>query len=149
MFKAWNQQFQAWQFTRKNQHAFLEDTLSLIEDGVPATSAIGTIKEINIGINKIVAQNIENNLAQGKSLADGLENWFSPSVVEIIRAGEAGGTLQKSLRAAIETFAEQIGAIRVIVHSLVYPLVVLVLALVVLVFVKNSVLNNFLDMKPL
>jgi len=149
MFKAWDQRFQSWQFTRKQQQAFLEDMLSLIEDGVPATSAIETIREISFGVNKEVARAIETVIAQGKPLADGLEPWFARPIVEIIRAGEMGGTLTGSLRSAVASFASQTGVIRSLINSLLYPLIVVILAMAVLVFIKDSVLVNFLSIKPL
>jgi type II secretory pathway component PulF len=137
-----------WQFTRKRQVIFLEDLCSLVDDGVPVSQAIETISEISEGVNKKVAQHIGRCLAEGQLLADGMQGFFNHAIVEVVRAGENGGNLPASLRAALESFSEHANAFSVVINSLVYPSCVIVLALIVVVFIKNAVLVNFAQIKP-
>lgn len=137
-----------WQFTRKRQVAFLEDLCSLVDDGVPVSQAIETIAEISEGVSKKVAEHIGRCLAQGQLLADGMQGFFNHAIVEVVRAGENGGNLPASLRAALNSFSEQASAFSVVINSLVYPSCVIVLALIVVVFIKNSVLVDFAKIKP-
>ncbi len=149
MFNTLNQKFERIQFTRGKQKAFLEDLCSLIEDGVPATQAIDTISQISEGITKTVAADILQSISQGQPLAEGMKAWFSRPLVEVIRAGESGGTLPETLHATTKSFSQQTNAIAMLVQSLIYPIVVLIVALGVSVFIKNSVLDNFAQIKPI
>lgn len=143
--------YQVWdkvQFGRKQQQAFLEDLLSLINDGVPINQAIETIRDVSSGITKRVAAHIANQIAQGKLLADGMQDWFKRPLVEIVRAGENSGTLTTTLTAAIQSFAQRSSAITALINGMLYPLTVVLLALGVSVFIKNSVLISFAKIKP-
>lgn len=137
-----------WQFTRGRQLAFLEDLCSLVDDGVPVGQAIETIADISEGVNKKVAEHIARCIAEGQLLADGMQGYFNPAIVEVVRAGENGGNLAVSLRAALNSFSEQASAFSVVINALVYPSCVLVLALIVVVFIKDSVLTDFAQIKP-
>jgi len=150
--KSWDSLFSRWQrlqFSRKNQQAFLEDLASLIEDGVPASQSIDVIISVSGGIGKKVAESVALSIGRGQSLADGMQFWFSHAVVEIIRVGEASGTLPQTLRAAASTYTEYTSTLNSFLASVLYPLSVVILALGVTVFIKNSVLHSFLDIKPL
>ena len=137
------------QFNRKHQQAFLEDLASLIEDGVPASQAIDVIISVSIGITRKVAEAVSVSIAKGQSLADGMQYWFSHAVVEMIRVGETNGALPQTLRAAASTYTQYASTFNAFLTSVLYPLSVVVLALGMTVFIKNSVLNSFLDIRPL
>lgn len=137
------------QFSRKQQRAFLEDFASLIEDGVPASQSIDVILSVSEGITKTVAEAISASLAKGQSLADGMQFWFSHAVVEMIRVGELNGALPQTLRAASTLYAEYATTLNAFLTSVLYPLSVLVLALGMTAFIKTSVLQSFLEIKPL
>ncbi len=141
--------FKRLQFSTKKQRDFLEDLTSLIADGVPTSLAVETIGEVSEGINKEVAQEIATHIAAGKLLADGLKKWFSLPIVEIIRTGEKGGTLSEALHSATDSLKSQVNAIGNLVGSLIYPVIVICIALGMIVFLRHSVLSSFLEMKPL
>jgi type II secretory pathway component PulF len=136
------------QFNRKYQQAFLEDLAALIEDGVSASQAIDLIIRVTSGITKRVAEDIAVSIAKGQSLADGMQAWFSPTIVEVIRVGEANGALPQTLRGAANSYTSYGNAFNSFLSSTVYPLSVVVLALGISVFVKDSVLSGFLKIKP-
>ncbi len=135
-------------FTTAQQQAFLEDIAMLVEDGVIVNQAVETIAKSSAGLPVEVANSILVRLAEGKQFADGMRNWFADSVVEIVRAGEEGGTLAASMQAAAKTLTQRSAAIVSLLNSLTYPLIILVLGLVVTVFVKNSVFDSFAAIKP-
>jgi type II secretory pathway component PulF len=137
------------QFTRQNQRAFLEDFAALIEDGVPASQAIDVIISVSIGITQAVAKSISASIARGQTLADGMQPWFSHAIVEIIRVGESNGALPQALRSATNMYTSYGATFSAFLTSVLYPLTVLVMALGMTVFIKNSVLHSFLDAKPL
>ncbi len=148
-FEKINQKFYHLQFTNKRQQAFLEDLSSLIEDGVPASQAIDVIVEVGDGITVAVAKTISKSLAKGQSLADGMQQWFSAPVVEVIRVGESNGTLTETMKAAAETYSDYTTVLNAFLSSILYPASVVVLALIMIVFIKHSVLNSFIEIKPL
>lgn len=148
MFEDWQQKLQALQFSRKQQQAFLEDVSTLIGDGVPANQAVSAVAQIAKGQVKKVAQQILRKISEGRLIADGMQGWFPQAVVEIVRAGEEGGTLAGNMKAAARAVIHKSRGISALINALVYPAAVIILGLIVAVFVKHSVLTNFMAMKP-
>lgn len=148
MFDEFQHKIKTLFFTRKQQQAFLEDISTLIEDGVPANAAIQAVADIATGTMKEVADAILEKIAEGKLIADGMQGWFPQAIVEIIRAGEEGGTLTENMSAAARALLQQSKGLGSLVNSLVYPLTVVIMGLAVSVFVKHSVFVNFANIKP-
>ena len=146
---SFQQKLQRWQFTSKLQQSFLEDLTALIADGVPVNRSVETIERLSTGVTRNVAQGISSSIARGQLLADGMQGWFANSIVEIVRAGENSGSLIETLQRASTSLSKQTNAIATIISSMLYPLVVIVGALGMLVFIKNSVLESFIAIKPL
>ncbi len=143
------QRWHRMQFNRKPQQAFLQDLAALIEDGVPASQAIDVIIGVSGGITKKVAEAIAVSIAKGQSLADGMQPWFSHAVVEIIRVGESNGALPQTLRAAANMYTSYAGTLNAFLASVLYPISVIILALGITAFIRNSVLTSFLEIKPM
>lgn len=137
------------QFSRKQQQGFLEDVSQLILDGVPANQAVETIAQISKGKTKEVAKLILQKIALGRPLAEGMQDWFPQPIVEIVRAGEEGGTLAENMAAAVRALASQTKGMASLINSLVYPLTVIAMGLFVSVFIKHSVFTNFIAIKPM
>lgn len=140
--------FKQFQFGNKKQLAFLEDLYVLIADGIPANRAVEMLSKATRGINKEVATTLTNKIAEGQPLADGMREWFSPNVVEIVRVGEAGGALAQTLKSAINMLSQQGVAIGSFVTAVTYPLFVIAIACVVIIYINNSVFWQFKMIKP-
>jgi type II secretory pathway component PulF len=136
-------------FTKSEQQAFLEDVGNLVKDGVPAPRAIATLQDIGSGPSKKVAKNILDKVSAGQRISDGMEGWFPPSIVEIIRAGEAGGALAETMASAAASLAQRSSAFSSVLSSVLYPLVVFFMGLGVSVFLKHSVFENFAAIRPI
>lgn len=136
------------QFGTKAQLAFLEDLYTLINDGIPANKAIEMMVQVNRGIRREVAAAIEEKISEGLTLADGMREWFSISVVEIIRVGEAGGVLAETMKSAISSLTQRSGAIGALIAAIAYPLMVISMACFVIVYLNNTVLTQFKTFKP-
>lgn len=136
-------------FTSKEQQAFLEDMASLVEDGITPTQAVSVICKVTTGLMTEVARGVLLRLSEGKYLADGLWGWFPNAVVEIVRAGEEGGTLVKTLRIAAQAVTRKNTAVNALLSSLTYPFIVLILGLVVSVFINHTILQQFAGIKPI
>lgn len=142
------QKLKQWQFGNKMQLGFLEDFYLLINDGIPANRAIEMMATVTTGINREVALSIANKISEGSPLADGMSDWFSPNVTEIIRVGEAGGALAQTVKSAINALSQRGVAIGAFVSALAYPLLVLTLACCVILYLDNGVFVQFRAIKP-
>lgn len=136
-------------FTRNEQQAFLEDISSLIEDGVPLNQAVEIIQRVASGSTKLAAESVLAKISQGKSIAAGMNGWFPQPIVEIIRAGEAGGTLAETMASAARALAQESSTISSLLGSLLYPIAVIILGLIVAVFIRHSIFVNFALIKPI
>lgn len=141
--------FKHWQFGTKPQLAFLEDLFALINDGIPANRAVEMMSEVTTGLTREVAETIAQKIAEGQPLAEGMREWFAPNVIEIIRVGEAGGALAQTLKSAINMLSQRGVAMGAFVGAVAYPLFVLVIACVVILYLNQSVFTQFLLIKPM
>ncbi len=137
------------QFGGKSQLAFLEDLYTLVSDGIPANRAIEMMAQATTGITRDVALSIAQKISEGQALADGMRDWFSINVVEIIRVGEEGGALVETLKSAIKTLGQQSGALGAVISAVTYPLMVITIACSIIVYLNGSVFVQFQDIKPM
>lgn len=136
-------------FNANKQRAFLEDLSRLVADGVPATKAIDTIRKTSGGLSRRVATDVMVGLASGQSIAEGMRGWFHENTIEVIRAGEQGGTLVKTLQETAQSLSDQTRAIGAVLAALIYPTIVVSAALMVSVFIKNSIFETFKHIQPI
>ncbi len=141
--------FKRLQFGGKAQLAFLEDFYVLVSDGIPANRAIEMMAQVTTGISREVALSIGHKISEGQPLADGMRDWFTPNVVEIIRVGEEGGALVETLKSAINTLTQRGGALGSLIGAVSYPLMVIMLACAIIVYLDNSVFGQFREIKPM
>lgn len=138
-----------WQFGNKPQLAFLEDLYLLINDGIPANRAVEMMSQVTTGLTKEVSIALAQKIAEGQPLADGMREWFSPNVIEIIRVGEAGGALAQTMKSAINMLSQRGVAIGAFVGAMAYPLLVIIIACAVILYLKKSVFVQFALIKPM
>jgi type II secretory pathway component PulF len=136
-------------FTPTHQRVFLEDLSLLMQDGIALNQAMEIMAEESAGIKLEVAQSIESAIASGQGMAAGMDGWFSPVYLELVRAGEESGLIHSALSACVITVNKTAESLRACLAALLYPMLVLLVALCVVVFVKISVLEQFEKIKPL
>lgn len=149
LFSNFLHEFKRWQFGTKKQLAFLEDLAVLINDGIPANRAVDMMASITTGLTREVATTLSQKIAQGQPLAEGMREWFSMNVVEIIRVGESGGALAQTLRSAINMLSQRGLALGSFIGAVSYPLFVIIIACIVIVYLRNAVLTQFELIKPI
>lgn len=142
-------QWKQMQFGKKAQLAFLEDFYLLVNDGIPANRAIEMMAQATTGITHDVAISIAQKISEGQLVADGMRDWFSISIVEVIRVGEEGGALTETLKSAIKTLGQQSGAIGAVVSAVSYPLIVIFMACAIIVYLNTGVFVDFQTIKPM
>lgn len=138
-----------WQFGNRAQLAFLEDLYVLINDGIPANRAVEMMAQITRGLTREVALSIADKIAQGQPLAEGMKEWFAMNVIEIIRVGEAGGALAQTMKSAINMLSQRGVAISAFAGAVSYPLLVIGIACIIIVYLSNSVFVQFRTIKPI
>lgn len=143
------QTMKRWQFGTKKQLAFLEDLYALINDGIPANRAVEMMAQVTKGLTREVAVSISQKIAQGQPLADGMRDWFAANVIEIIRVGEAGGALAETMKSAINMLAQRGVAYGAFIGAVSYPLLVIGMACIIIVYLNNSVFIQFRLIKPI
>ncbi len=136
-------------FGNKKQLAFLEDLYVLINDGIPANRAIEMMSQVTSGITKEVAVTLGKRISEGQPLAEGMKEWFSPNVVEIVRVGEAGGALAQTIKSAINMLSQQGVAMGAFVGAIAYPLLVIIMGCAIILYLKGGVFEQFKQIKPI
>ncbi len=142
-------QFKRMQFGSKAQLAFLEDLYLLVNDGIPANRAIEMMAQATTGITREVALSIAQKISEGQPLAEGMRDWFAVNIVEIIRVGEEGGALTETLKSAIKTLGQQSGAVGAVLSAVTYPLLVIIMACAIIIYLNNGVFQEFQNIKPI
>lgn len=136
-------------FPVSQQQALLQDIAALIEDGVSANHAIQMMSRITKGRTASVVDAMLLAISKGEPIAVGMQGWYPPHIVEMVRAGQEGGTLVAAMQSAAESLGFKSGAITALVNSLTYPIAVLCLGLGVVVFINHSILADFQTILPL
>ncbi len=136
-------------------HVATRQLATLLNAGVPLVSALGGLidQTANQGLKKILAQ-IKDSVNEGNSLTSSLARHpklFSKIYVNMVRAGEASGSLDIVLERLAE-FGESQQAMRSrIKAALIYPLFMAVVGTVVLfiliTFIVPSITQVFDDMQ--
>jgi type II secretory pathway component PulF len=142
------QYFRKFQFGSKAQLAFLEDLYTLVADGIPPNRAIEMMTQVTTGISKDVANSISEKIAQGQGLADGMRDWFSINVVEIIRVGEEGGALAQTMKSSINTLTQSSGILGAFIGAIIYPLMVILMSCAIILYLNSTVFTQFKAIKP-
>lgn len=137
------------QFNEKKQLAFLEDLSVLINDGIPANRAIEMLVEVTSGLTRDVALSLAQKISEGQPLAEGMREWFSTSIVEIVRVGEEGGVIAETLQSAIKTLTQRTGSMGALIGAVSYPIMVITIACCVIIYLRNSIFTQFEAIKPM
>jgi type II secretory pathway component PulF len=136
-------------FTVRHQQAFLEDAANLIDDGISANQAIEMVSQIATGLTLQMVDDLLLAISEGRQFADGMDGWFAPHIIEMVRAGERAGTLTRAMHAAARSLAYKSDALKSLINSLAYPMLVVSLAVGVCIYVNNSILTDFKRFLPL
>lgn len=137
------------QFGNKAQLTFIEDFAHLIDDGIPPNKAIEMLARASSGVTKEVASSLAASISTGKPLADGMKEWFSFNVVEIVRVGEEGGALGETIKSAINMMSSRSSTASAFVGAIAYPATVVVIAAAMILYLNKSVFTQFLAIKPM
>lgn len=143
------QRVKHFQFGNKAQLAFLEDLYVLVYDGIPPNRAIDMLAQVTTGITREVALSISQKISEGQPLAEGMREWFALNIIEIVRVGEEGGALAQTIKSGISSLTQRSGIIGAVLGAITYPIIVIVMACGIIVYLNNSVFIQFKAIKPI
>ncbi len=128
----------------KGMVIFTRQFSSLIDSGVPVVQCLDILfQQERRPAFKVVLGRVKSEIEAGSGLAEALQKYphvFNEFFIRLVEAGEISGTLDKSLkRAGIQL--EKLGRLKSkVVKALMYPLITLVVAVTVLIFLLVKVI---------
>jgi len=129
---------------------FTRQLSTLIAAGLPLVRSLNILQnQLKGGTVKWVVRNLSEEVEAGGSFSESLGKYpriFPKLYVNSIRAGELGGVLEMVL-ARLADFSEKDQRLKAKIKSaLLYPIVVVMLALTILVFLLLFVIPKFVDL---
>ena len=137
------------QFTPKKQQALLEDLANLLEDGVSVNQALKLMEGFATShLDLEVLRQMQLKMSEGEPFVLGLVGWCQNNLIDIILAGEEGGTLVDSIRMAANTVQDQNAGMDAFIQGLIYPGTMLIAGLAMMVYIGSTVFPRFISIKP-
>ncbi|MCK8825279.1 type II secretion system F family protein [Fuchsiella alkaliacetigena] len=129
---------------------FCRQLATMIDAGLTLVRALSILAE-QISKNKLkeainsVRENVEGGMAFSEALAEE-DHIFPQLFISMIRAGEVGGVLDEILNEMADHFERENNLNQQITSALVYPIVIMLVAMGVIIFLVAVVLPTFVDM---
>ena len=122
---------------------------TLVGAGFPLVSAVYALipQTSSVALKKVLSR-IKDAIEEGKSFAEALTEFpdiFPPLFVNMVRAGEASGTLEIVLERLAEINENRQVQKNRIISILAYPIVMTVLSIAILTFLLVSIVPQFID----
>ena len=129
---------------------FTRQLAVLLEAGLPLVRALGTLsRQARLPELRRMIENLAETIQSGKKLSEAMAQYgavFSPVYINIIKAGETGGALDEVLRQLADFMERNLRFAHRVKSSMMYPLLVLVVAVGILGFVITFVIPRFMVM---
>ncbi len=126
---------------------FSRQLATMIDAGIPLVQALGILAEqIDNKILKVVVATVRQDIEGGMSFCDALAkhpNIFSELFINMTRAGEASGMLDEVLDRLAGFLEKTASLTRKVKSSLVYPAVVISMAIIITIFLLVKVVPTF------
>lgn len=134
----------------KDRVVFTRQLSTLINAGLPLTGSLRTVRDqvSNKNLNSIVAA-IVSSVEGGSSLSDSFAQHpkvFNQIYVSMIAAGEASGTLDKTLERIAYQQEKDAAIVSKIRSAMIYPIIVLGVIFAVLIFMLTAVLPQITNL---
>src|SRR5690554_2287940 len=127
---------------------FTRELSVMLTSGLPLDRSLAILAGMGADASVQLVNQLRDDLRKGQSFAEALEQHpeFSSFYVNMIRAGEASGTLEGTLVRMTE-YLERAKALRkMIVSALTYPVILFTVAILSLVFLLAYVVPSFADL---
>ncbi|MBI5369961.1 type II secretion system F family protein [Candidatus Uhrbacteria bacterium] len=142
------------QLSAKERLVFAKYLAVLLGAGLPIDEAINVLKEQSKRSLARILEGLSVHLKQGDTLAAGLADFpyvFSPLFINLVASGEASGNLQENLKQLVVQMQEEYELNGKIRGAMVYPIVIITVALLIaagiFIFVLPNVIGLFESLK--
>ncbi|WP_246940871.1 type II secretion system F family protein [Bacillus pinisoli] len=129
---------------------YLRQFATLLKAGISVVDATKILAQQTASkALKRILLNVEEDLQSGLALSQAANKYkkvFTPMFINMVRAGEASGTLDETLERLADHYEKQHYTKQKIISALAYPLVVAVIALAVVIFLLVQVVPTFVSM---
>lgn len=131
----------------KDLYAFTNQLAVMAKAGISLTAALEGIADqtTNPRLRQII-QTMKRDVEAGRQFSETLQrfpNVFSPLYVNMVRASELAGSFGHMLTRIAEYLSQQIETRRQVKGAMVYPIIIVVLAIVTTIFMLTFVLPRF------
>lgn len=120
---------------------------SLINAGMPIMQSLDILwKQTTNRRLQLILSKVKNDLAKGSSLFDAMNKYpdaFPSLFLNLVKVGEAGGALEEMLKKVVIHFTKEYELRQKIKSALVYPTIVVILAVAVVGFMVTFVVPVF------
>ncbi|MBC7581918.1 type II secretion system F family protein [Aeromicrobium sp.] len=127
----------------KERLSLFSDLSTMLTAGIPILEAVESLEEDVRGNMKKVLAILHHNLNNGEPLSMGLERMphaFDPITVNLIRAAEAGGTLEETLHDIVQTTKKELAFSEQLRNTMIYPLFVMGVFMTIVILMLTFVI---------
>jgi len=132
----------------KDLLAFTNQLAVMSKAGIGLTSALESIAEqLTNPRMQIVVRALKRDIEAGRQFSEAIQRFpkvFSPLYVNMVRASELSGTFGHMLGRIAHYLAQQAQTRRQVVGAMVYPIIIVVMAILTTVFMLTFVLPQFM-----
>lgn len=136
--------------TVKDITIFCKQFASILKAGVPLIQALQMLGEqTESPVLRKIIQKISEDIQKGSSLSGAMgshSEYFPPILIHMLQAGEVSGTLENSLEVMSVHFEKAYKLKRKVKSAMIYPMVVLFVAVAVVIFLMIFVVPIFTGM---
>lgn len=129
---------------------FTQQIAAMLEAGLPLVSALEALEEqTESPVFQIIIRNVKNEVSAGRSFSDACRDYpraFPNLFVSMVAAGEASGNLAEILEKTSSYFEDTVKLMKQVKGALVYPAVVIGLAIILVNVLLVFVIPVFADM---
>lgn len=134
----------------RDMAVFCRQMVSIINAGVPIIDALGMLEEQveNKNFKKAIGE-VKTNVAKGETLGNSMRmrsDIFPTMMVNMVDAGEASGSIDVSLDRMATQFEKDAHLTSLVKKAMVYPIVVLIVAVAVCIVLLTFVVPTFMEM---
>jgi type IV pilus assembly protein PilC len=128
---------------------FCRQVSALLDAGIPIADTLQIINQqiVNKRLRKAVEE-VSEEVQTGTSFSEAMEKQevFPPLLIHMVAAGEASGTLNFVMRRMAEDYEKNYKMQKKVSGAMVYPILIVIVAIVAVGFLVTSVLPRFVEM---
>jgi len=129
---------------------FTQQVAAMLEAGLPLVSALEALQEQTENpVFRVIIRNVKNEVSAGRTFSDSCKDYpraFPNLFVSMVEAGEASGNLAEILEKTSSYFEDTVKLVKQVKGALVYPVVVISLAVILVNVLLIFVIPVFSEM---